>query len=76
MFKEFTVGFSRTINLGNFESCRVEASLTVSLPENVKAAEFDTLQKAAQVDLRNLWEDTYKRQYLKKPLETGTAKNE
>ena len=63
MFKEFTVGFSRTINLGNFQSCRVEASLTVSLPENVKAAEFDTLRKAAQQELRSLLEETYRAQY-------------
>ena len=66
MFKEFTVGFSRTINLGNFESCRVEASMTVALPENVKAEEYDTLRRAAQQELRSLLEETYRAQYLKK----------
>lgn len=63
MFKEFTIGFSRTINLGNFESCRVEASLTTVLPENVSAADYDTLRGAAQVELRRLLVDTFKAQY-------------
>lgn len=63
MFKEFTIGFGRTINLGNFNSARVEASITTALPENVSAEEYDRLHQAAQVELRNLMVATYKAQY-------------
>ena len=44
MIKGFEIGVSRTINLGNFESLRVEAKLAVDLkegddwPETKKAA--------------------------------------
>ena len=76
MFKEFTVGFGRTINLGNFNSARVEASLTTALPDKVTATEYDVLCEAAQVELRNLLEQTYRAQHLKQTLETGTATNE
>lgn len=63
MFKEFTIGFSRTINLGNFESCRVEATITTGLPPDVKAEEYDRLLGAAQAELRRLLVETYKAQY-------------
>lgn len=63
MIKEFSVGCSRTINLGNFESLRVEASVTVAIDEN---KDLHALKGAAQVELRTLLEDTYRAQYGKR----------
>lgn len=62
--KEFTVGFSRTINLGNYESARVEASVTFEV-ENYDADrsdEFDPIVREAQTELRNLLVQTWKAQ--------------
>lgn len=56
-FKEFTIGASHTFNLGNFESMRVEASVTVS----VDGTEKEVVSKA-QTQLRRLVEDTLKAQ--------------
>ena len=69
MIEKFTVGVSRTINLGNFESLRIEASLTVnlSLSEDVDPDEnvmiWQRAKQDAQHELRKLLEDTYKSQY-------------
>lgn len=56
-FKEFTIGVSHTFNLGNFESCRVEASVTVEMVPGEK----EVVSKA-QTQLRRLVEDTMKAQ--------------
>jgi hypothetical protein len=60
VIKEFSVGCSRTINLGNFESLRVEASVTIEVPET---GDLQSLKDAAQVELRALLEDTYRAQH-------------
>jgi len=57
---EFSIGCSKTINLGNFQSLRIEASVTVSMEPS------DDLGKAsvaAQDELRQLLEQTYQAQY-------------
>lgn len=61
---QFTVGCSRTINLGNFESVRVESSVTVEVQDE-KDAMFNANQMA-QRELRKLLEETYKHQYVDK----------
>lgn len=59
----FTVGASRTINLGNFESLRIEASVTVE----TDPAKPEQLQRDnAQTELRNLLEQTYRNMTGKK----------
>lgn len=56
--EQFTIGVSRTINLGNFESFRLEASVTVNPePESLELAKAN-----AQVELRRLLEETYRAQ--------------
>lgn len=62
MITQFTVGCSRTINLGNFESVRVEASVTVNV-EEARATEYQVIKDNAQNELRNLLEETYRNQY-------------
>lgn len=60
VIREFIVGVSKTINLGNFQSLRVEASVTVSMDPGETLADASA---AAQDELRQLLEDTYKAQY-------------
>jgi hypothetical protein len=57
---QFTVATSRTINLGNFESLRLEASVVVDLLEGDNM-EFSRVE--AQKQLRQLLEDTYRHQF-------------
>ncbi len=60
---EFRISFARTINLGNFESARVEASVTLAV------AEGDDLQAArthAETELRVLIEETWRAQHKPK----------
>lgn len=60
---ELRVGAARTINLGNYESIKIEASVTMEVdPED------DLLETKAsmQVHLRGLLEDTYKAQMRKR----------
>jgi predicted proteasome-type protease len=59
MITQFSVGCSRTINLGNFESLRVEASVTV----DCEPGEFAEMKSAAQAQLRQLLEETYRAQH-------------
>lgn len=61
MIKSFSVGCSRTINLGNFESVRVEASITVDLDDDHRG--FEGARTEVQVQLRKLLEETYRHQY-------------
>jgi hypothetical protein len=63
MITQFTVGCSRTVNLGNFESIRIEAQVVVAVNEE---QDFASLKDAAQVELRALMEETYANQYRKK----------
>lgn len=60
---QFSVGTSRTINLGNFESLRVEASVTldVHLEDDLVA-----MRSEAQKTLRQLLEDTYNAQHAER----------
>lgn len=58
--KQFTIGFSRTINLGNYESARVEASVTIETEDGNDYCH--DMVDAAQSDLRFLLEETWKRQ--------------
>lgn len=60
---EFSVGCSRTINLGNYESIRVEASVTVEVHEG---ADLGELRADAQRQLRVLLEETYRAQHKNK----------
>lgn len=57
---EFSIGVSKTINLGNFQSLRVESSVTVSMDPGETLADASA---AAQEELRQLLEQTYKAQY-------------
>lgn len=59
MISQFTIGCSHTINRGNFESLRVEATLTMTVPEG---DDLGLLKATAQQELRALLEDTYKAQ--------------
>jgi hypothetical protein len=63
MITQFTVGCSRTVNLGNFESIRIEAQVVIVVNEE---QDFASLKDAAQVELRALMEETYANQYRKK----------
>lgn len=67
MIKEFTVGASHTINLGNYESTKIEASVTVAVAEGVADNEYEwSLTKAnAQKELRTLLEETFRNQSRK-----------
>lgn len=56
--REFTIGTSHTLNLGNFESLRIEAQITVNVPEG----DFEDLKRSAQIELRQLLEETYRAQ--------------
>lgn len=57
---EFSVGCSKTINLGNYQSLRVEASVTVALDVNETLADASI---SAQEALHQLLEETYQSQY-------------
>lgn len=60
---ELRVGAARTINLGNFESLRIEASVTMNIAEGDDVA---AVQIKAQAELRQLMEDTYRAQHKPK----------
>lgn len=63
MITQFTIGLSRTINLGNFESMRIEASVTVDINDGEK---FEDCKIGAQRELRTLLEETFRYQNRKK----------
>ncbi len=64
--KEITVGGSRTINLGNYNSIRVEGSCTVNLNENEQDEAHLTLaREKALAEVKIQLVDAYKR--LKPP---------
>lgn len=60
---QFSIGTSRTINLGNFESLRVEASVTVEV--NGDTGDYAKAAQDAQMELRKLLEATYRAQAKK-----------
>jgi putative SOS response-associated peptidase YedK len=67
--REMTAGFSRTVNLGNFESATVKASVTVTLePDEDLVAAHDEMQRT----LRALLEETWRAQFRRKPDEAQT----
>ena len=57
---EFHIGCSKTINLGNYQNLRIEASVTVSMDAGDSLA---NASEAAQEELRRLLEQTYAAQY-------------
>lgn len=59
MIKQFSIAAAHTLNLGNYQSFRIEASLTVEVPEG---DDFEVLRDKAQTELRRLLEDTYRLQ--------------
>lgn len=61
--KTFTVGCAKTINLGNYQSLRIEASVTVEVGE---CQDLGELKAGAQTELTALLEQTYKAQHKKK----------
>jgi hypothetical protein len=56
--KEITIGFSRTINLGNYESARVEALVTWEVEEN-KTKTWDQQINDLQDELALLLKQTW-----------------
>ena len=59
MIKQFTVGCSKTINLGNFQSMRIEAAVTWEL---LDGEDFEYSKGRAQEELSKLLEDTWRAQ--------------
>jgi hypothetical protein len=54
--KEITIGFSRTVNLGNYESARVEVSVKAEIEDEIN---LDLKSAELQEELRALLEETY-----------------
>jgi hypothetical protein len=63
---EFRVGFCRTVNLGNYESAKIEAAVTVQIDDLDDLAE---VRAEAQLELRALLEETWKAQHKAKAKE-------
>ena len=57
MIKQFTIGVSRTFNLGNFESYRIENALTVEVAEG---EDYAALEARAHIVLRDMLRNTYR----------------
>jgi len=53
---EFRIGVAHTMNLGNYESMRIEASVTYSVEEG---EDTSFLKTHAQQELKNLCRETY-----------------
>lgn len=66
MIKEFTVSCSKTVNQGNFNSIRVEFSITVAVMEG---EDWHELAAQAQIDLRDKLNETYRAQRRQEPNE-------
>lgn len=63
IISEFRIGASHTVNLGDYNSVRVEAQIVVNVPEGEDLA---LLKVKAQDELRALLEETYKAQTQKR----------
>jgi hypothetical protein len=72
MIREFTVGASKTVNMGNFNSLRVEASVTYTLEEG---QEFRDQYTICMHQLKSMLNDNYKIQ-LKQQDTTNERANE
>ena len=59
MIKSFSIAAAHTLNLGNYQSFRIEASLEIEVPEG---DDYEVLKDRAQTELRRLLEETYKAQ--------------
>ena len=59
MITEFRVGCSKTINLGDYQSIRIEASVTVAVPEG---EDLPTAKHLAQLELKSLLHETWQAQ--------------
>ena len=59
MIRKFTIAAAHTLNLGNYPSFRIEASLEIEVPEG---DDYEVLKDKAQSELRRLLEETYKAQ--------------
>jgi hypothetical protein len=59
VIKQFSVGCSHTLNRGNFNSLKIECSLTVEVPPG---DDYEVLKDKAQTELRRLLEETYRAQ--------------
>ena len=62
MIREFVIGVSKTINLGNYQSIRVEASVTMAVDPQESEAGLVVVKELAQQELRQLLEQTYRAQ--------------
>lgn len=71
MIKEFTIGFSRTVNLGNYNSAKVEAQVTLDVPAGTSQISQSTIN-IAQSELRMLLESTWQAQF--KPVSAKELK--
>lgn len=58
MIKQFMVGCSKTINLGNFQSIRLEAQVVVEVPEEETRDGYEAMTMNAQLELTRLLEET------------------
>ena len=63
---QFSVGVSKTINLGNFQSLRLEASVTYNVPDD---GDLVQIKATAQEELTKLLGDTYNAQYTERKKE-------
>ena len=65
MIKSFKIGCSRTVNLGNFNSIRVEALVEIEVPPEASddVNKWAAMRAAAQMELRQLLEETYRAQH-------------
>jgi hypothetical protein len=63
MIREFHVGCHKVINLGNYQSVRVEAGLTVVVPDG---DDYELVKRQALQDLKVLLEDNYRVQMKSK----------
>jgi hypothetical protein len=53
--KEFTVGVRHVVNLGNYETMHIEASVRIDSEDG----DWENLRSEAQETLRNLLEETF-----------------
>ena len=66
MIKSFKVGCARTLNLGNYQSLRIEALVEMDVnADDVRNGEttLAEIREIAQTELRRLMEETYRAQH-------------
>jgi hypothetical protein len=64
MISEIRIGVAHTINLGNYESLRIEAGITINVKEG---DDLVAIKAEGQQFLRATTEETYKAQRRQKP---------